>query len=61
PSNWELSTARATSVVKFLIGEGVPPSRLAATGFGEYQPIDPANTPDAYRTNRRIEMRFTQR
>ena len=61
PSNWELSTQRAISVVRFLIAEGVPPGRLAATGFGEFQPLDPGSTPEAYRRNRRIEMRFTQR
>lgn len=60
-NNWELSTARAISVVQFLISEGVPPQRLAAAGFGEYQPIAPGDSPDALRRNRRIEMRFTQR
>jgi chemotaxis protein MotB len=61
PSNWELSTARAISVVKFLIEQGVPENRLAATGFGEFQPID--TTPDevGYRRNRRIEMKLTER
>jgi chemotaxis protein MotB len=61
PSNWELSTARATAVVKILIDNGIPPDHLAAAGFGEYQPIDPADTPEAYRKNRRIELRFDQR
>lgn len=61
PSNWELSTQRAISVVRFLIAEGVPPDRLAATGFGEFQPLVPGSTPGAHRRNRRIEMRFTQR
>ncbi len=61
PSNWELSTARATSVVKFLISEGVPPSKLAATGFGEFQPLIPNMTPEANLRNRRIEMRLTER
>jgi len=61
PSNWELSTARATAVVKFLVVMGVPPERLAATGFGQFQPLDGENTPDAHRANRRIEMRLTQR
>lgn len=60
-NNWELSAARAISVVQFLISEGVPPQRLAAAGFGEYQPIAAGQTPDALRRNRRIEMRFTQR
>jgi chemotaxis protein MotB len=61
PSNWELSTARATAVVKYLISEGIPADRLAATGFGEFQPIDPAKNEDAYRKNRRIEFKFTER
>ncbi len=61
PSNWELSTARATSVVKFLISEGVPPSKLAATGFGEFQPIINEMNPEANLRNRRIEMRLTER
>lgn len=60
-NNWELSTARAISVVQFLTSEGVPPQRLAAAGFGEYQPISTGDTADALRRNRRIEMRFTQR
>jgi len=61
PSNWELSTARAISVVKFLIEQGIPSERLAATGFGEFQPLDPANTIEALRRNRRIELKFDQR
>ncbi|MHA1569856.1 MAG: peptidoglycan -binding protein [Alphaproteobacteria bacterium] len=61
PSNWELSTARAISVVRYLASQGIPPSRLAATGFGEFQPIDQAITPEAYRKNRRIELKLTQR
>ena len=61
PSNWELSTARALSVVRFLQAQGIPPERLAATGFGEYQPIDPGEGAEAYRRNRRIEMKFDQR
>ena len=61
PSNWELSTARAISVVKFLIGEGLPPGRVAATGFGEFQPIDDDDDEIAYRRNRRIELKLTQR
>ncbi|MEO3428859.1 peptidoglycan -binding protein [Pelagibius sp. CAU 1746] len=61
PSNWELSTARAVSVVKFLISEGIPPQRLAATGFGEFQPLDPGGDEIAYRRNRRIEFKLTQR
>ena len=61
PSNWELSTARATSVVRQLVSAGIPPNRLAATGFGEFQPIDPGAGADANRRNRRIEFKLTQR
>ena len=61
PSNWELSTGRAVAVVKYLIERGVPAGRLAATGFGEFQPIDPGNTIAAFRRNRRIEFKLTQR
>lgn len=60
PSNWELSTARAISVVKFLVSQGVPSERLAATGFGDNQPLDPRDTPEAYQRNRRIEMKLDQ-
>jgi chemotaxis protein MotB len=60
PSNWELSTARAVAVVKFLTNQGIPPNRLAATGFGEFQPIEPGESPIAYRRNRRIEFKLTQ-
>ena len=58
-SNWELSTRRAISVVEYLIGQGIPPSRLAATGFGEYHPLDPRDDEIAYRRNRRIEFKLT--
>ena len=61
PSNWELSTARAVSVVKFLIEQGIPRERLAATGFGEFQPLDSGEDEIAYRRNRRIEFKFTQK
>lgn len=60
-SNWELSTARAVSVVKFLASQGLPQDHLAAAGFGEFQPVDAANTPDAYAKNRRIEIRMDQK
>jgi chemotaxis protein MotB len=60
-SNWELSSARAISVVKLLIDQGVPASHLAATAFGDNQPLDPADTPEAYAKNRRIELRLTDR
>jgi chemotaxis protein MotB len=61
PSNWELSTARAISVVRYAVEQGIPPNRLVAAGFADYQPIDPAETPDAYRRNRRIELKLTER
>lgn len=61
PSNWELSTARAVSVVRALIDAGIPPKRLAATGFGEHYPIEPGNSEAAKAKNRRIEFKFTQR
>jgi len=60
-SNWELSSARAIAVVKYLIDKGVSPQRLVAAGFGEFQPIDPGNTPEAYSRNRRIELKLTER
>jgi len=60
-SNWELSAARAISVVQYLIGKGVSPQRLVAAGFGEFQPIDPGNTEEAYGRNRRIELKLTER
>lgn len=60
-SNWELSTQRALDVVNYLIKQGLPPERLAAVGMGEYHPIDPENTPEAYRRNRRIELKITSR
>ncbi len=61
PSNWELSAARAISVVKFLIAEGISADRLAAAGFGEFRPLDLATDEVANRRNRRIEMKMTQR
>ncbi len=61
PSNWELSTTRAISVVRFLADLGIPSERLAATGFGEFQPLDPDETPEALRRNRRIEIKLTTR
>lgn len=59
-SNWELSTARATAVVRYLVARGVPPDRLAATGFGEFQLIEPGRDPDFLRANRRIEFKLTE-
>ncbi len=61
PSNWELSTARAVSVVKYLVANDILPANLAATGFGEFQPLDPRNDEVANRRNRRIELKLTQR
>jgi chemotaxis protein MotB len=60
-TNWDLSAARAISVVQYLIGRGVPPQRLVAAGFGEFQPIDPGTTDEAYGRNRRIELKLTER
>jgi chemotaxis protein MotB len=60
-SNWELSAARAISVVKFLVEQGIPPERLSATGYGEYQPTDPGNDDAALSRNRRIEIKFNQK
>jgi chemotaxis protein MotB len=60
-SNWELSTARAVTIVKFLAAQGIPPDRLAAAGFGEFQPVDKGGDPAALAKNRRIEIRLDQR
>jgi chemotaxis protein MotB len=59
-SNWDLSAARAISVVDFLMKTGIPPNRLAAAGRGEYMPLDPNENEDAYRKNRRIEIKLTE-
>jgi len=61
PSNWELSSSRAISVVQYLITRGLSAQRLVAAGFGEFQPIDAANNDEAYRRNRRIELKVTER
>ncbi|MEE2689861.1 MAG: peptidoglycan -binding protein [Pseudomonadota bacterium] len=61
PTNWELSTARAISVVKFLVSQGIPARNLAATGFGEFRPLDTRTDEIAYRRNRRIELKLDQR
>ena len=61
PSNWELSTARAISVVRYLVSKGVAPNRLVAAGFGEHQPIDDRPDEEAKRKNRRIELKLTER
>ena len=61
PSNWELSTARAASVVKYLVTRGVPADRLVAAGYGEFRPIDSGSSEEAYQKNRRIELKLTNR
>ncbi|MDH3579712.1 MAG: peptidoglycan -binding protein [Hyphomicrobiales bacterium] len=61
PSNWELSAARAISVVQTLIAEGVPPKRLVAAGFGEFQPLDTGAGEEAFTRNRRIELKLTEK
>ncbi|MEX2129555.1 MAG: peptidoglycan -binding protein [Xanthobacteraceae bacterium] len=61
PSNWELSAARAISVVQYLISRGLKPDRLVAAGFGEFQPLDSGTTDEAYSRNRRIELKLTER
>jgi len=60
-SNWELSSARAIAVVQYLVSKGVSPQRLVAAGFGEFQPLDQGDNDDAYRRNRRIELKLTER
>jgi chemotaxis protein MotB len=59
PSNWELSAARAISVAKYLVAQGVDPAHLVAAGFGEFAPIDTGETDEAFRRNRRIEFKLT--
>jgi chemotaxis protein MotB len=61
PSNWALSAARAISVVQYLISKGVSPQRLVAAGFGEFQPLDSGATEEAFRRNRRLELKLTER
>jgi chemotaxis protein MotB len=61
PSNWELSTARAASVVKYLITRGVPANHLVAAGYGEFQPLEQGIDEDSLRKNRRIELKLTNR
>jgi chemotaxis protein MotB len=60
-SNWELSSARAIAVVKYLVSQGVAPKHLVAAGFGEFQPLDPGSSEDAKAENRRIELKLTER
>jgi chemotaxis protein MotB len=59
--NWELSAARAISVVKYLIGKGVSPNHLVAAGFGEFQPLEPGDDDTINAKNRRIELKLTER
>ncbi len=61
PSNWELSQARAMSVLRLLQDSGISANRLAAAGYAEYKPLDPGDSETAYRRNRRIELKLTQR
>lgn len=61
PSNWELSSARAISVVRYLMGQGISAERLVAAGFGEFHPIDAGQGDTAMRRNRRIEFKLTER
>lgn len=61
PSNWALSAARAISVVQYLVTKGVSPQHLVAAGFGEFQPLDPDQTEEAFRRNRRLELKLTER
>ena len=61
PSNWELSTARAASVVKYLISRGVSPNHLVAAGYGEFQPLESGVDEESLRRNRRIELKLTNR
>jgi chemotaxis protein MotB len=59
--NWELSSARAISVVKYLISQGVSPNHLVAAGFGEFQPLEPGDDDAINARNRRIELKLTER
>ena len=61
PSNWELSTARAVSVVKYLVDRGVPAERLVAAGHGEFQPLESGQDEESLRKNRRIELKLTNK
>ena len=58
-SNWELSSARAINVGKFLVQQGIPPERIAVAGFAHFQPLDDRADEIAYRRNRRIEIKLT--
>ncbi|MBV9754115.1 MAG: OmpA family protein, partial [Hyphomicrobiales bacterium] len=60
-TNWDLSAARAIAVVRYLQSQGLPPEHLLAAGFGEFQPLDVGDTEDAFKRNRRIELKLTDR
>lgn len=60
-NNWDLSAARAIAVLQYLVEKGASPKRLVAAGFGEFQPLDPADSPEARNRNRRIELKLTER
>jgi chemotaxis protein MotB len=60
-SNWDLSAARAISVVRYLVDKGIPPEHLVAAGYGEFQPLEDADTEEAFAKNRRIELKLTER
>jgi chemotaxis protein MotB len=61
PSNWELSTARAISVVRYLVSRGVDPTRLVAAGYGEFRPLTTGTDEASLQQNRRIELKLTNR
>jgi chemotaxis protein MotB len=61
PSNWALSASRAISVVQYMMTKGIPPQRLVAAGFGEFQPLEFGTSDEAYARNRRIELKLTER
>lgn len=60
-SNWELSTSRAIAVVQYLMTKGIPPQKLLAAGFAEFQPLELGDSDEAYKRNRRIELKLTER
>jgi chemotaxis protein MotB len=60
-SNWDLSAARAISVVQFLVGKGIPAEHLVAAGYGEFFPIEEGDSDEVYARNRRIELKLTER
>ncbi|MBU3730946.1 MAG: peptidoglycan -binding protein, partial [Beijerinckiaceae bacterium] len=60
-NNWELSTSRAIAVVQYLITKGIPPQKLLAAGFAEFQPLELGDSDDALKRNRRIELKLTER